>query len=355
MADVWTGSGTPPEGSGYRWDSNTYQWVRGGAGTQYSGQSDDQHWVDIVMSGPFAGVVQPFMNIAEVRPLIAEMARRGQDGSDQSAWFTAQLRQTNWWQQSTAASQQWQGMSEASRQQAQQATTQKILDLYRSEGGSGWLAKHPEYDAASSQLQDVAYRINSGQLPWEVFASATHANFIQDQSTDAYVVEQQHQEQIAQQRKRPQDIAEELWQSAHGDYFLGDTQFSKDTAVQWANGIVNGTSSRGEFQDYMRTTASNLYAKYADQIKNGITPGALFAPALGILSKELEISPEAVKANGALWSQVAAQGAGTDKPFTSLDWIKFARNQPDWRFTQGANDQADAWTYKLAQMFGKSI
>jgi hypothetical protein len=198
-------------------------------------------------------------------------------------------------------------------------------------------------------IHEQAARVASGGQTWEDWLLTWTMKARTTSGTQEFSDEQQRQLALAQQAKTPQEIAEKLFEQAHGDYFIS---LSKADALNWANNIMNGKSSYGEFDDYLRKQASTLYPFYKDSINNGVLPKTLFGPAMNSLSNELEMSPEQVQADPKMWGEITAQAAGSKAPFTASDWIQYARNLPQYKATQGAAQLTSDFASTILKEFG---
>lgn len=268
--------------------------------------------------------------------------------------LTAQFYKTNYWKSHNQTSEAWITLSPEERAtERRKVAAQMISELQTLYGTSAFTKR---FGSANISPDDFVVKhfgavdgVASGKTPYEVWQVEAQSEARRTPGTQALADDLQKQEDLARQVKRPQEVAEELFQKAHGDYFVN---LSKQDAVHWANNIISGRSSFGEFDDYLRKQSSSLYPFYKDSINNGVLPKALFGPALNTLASELETSTDAVIANTKLWGEITAQAAGTKGQFTASDWITYARSLPEWKRTQGAATMVGDFEQRILQEFG---
>lgn len=291
----------------------------------------------------------PLLNIPEIKQGLIQAAKEQWSPEKLQAWFLG----TNYWKGHSQSQEAWLTLSPVERGQKRlDVATQMIGDLEALYGTQAFKQRIGTTDPAQflaahfSTIEKIASGVMA-YASWQVEASLDARKF---PGSQAYADEIQRQEDLATKLKRPQEIAEQLFQQAHGDYFVN---LSKQDSVTWANNIIAGKSSFGEFNDYLRKQAATLYPFYKDSIGNGVLPKALFGPALNTLSTELETSPDAVIANSKLWGEITAQAAGTKGQFTAADWVTYARSLPEYKRTQGAATMTSDFADKLLREFGQ--
>lgn len=324
---------------------NTPDWWQGSAPTD----SVSKNNIESRIREEFPGLA-PFLDNPEIRDLVTQAAEEGWT----SERFQAELRGTEWWQETTQRGQQWRTLPPAEREQRIDQIYSQLETSARDTYGPNRFNSHFPMDLSTGQNSSLRHRamlIASGQSTMEEQRLALHQVALRDPGTAAAIQQLERQEQLARRKKRPEEIAEELWREARGEYFVN---LSKDAARNWANQILSGESSFGEFSDHIRQQASKLYPGFADQIANGILPKDLFSPALQTLSGELEMSEEAIIGSDKLWGEITKQASGKEgETFTAADWTRYARSQPEWRQTMNANQKAADLAMRIGQTFGK--
>jgi peptidoglycan hydrolase-like protein with peptidoglycan-binding domain len=321
------------------WDESAWSKLPGVGG---GGGSD----IEARIRQEFPGLA-PFLDIPELRDLLTRGANEGWT----SERFLAEVRGTDWWRGRGQVSQEWGTLSPQEQQLRIDEQSAKVFEYMRDQYGTQWMVANGYTDPKNNHIRHLAGLVVSGQQTWEMIASEMLSDAMRHPGTIAQTNEMARQEELARKAKRPEEIAEELWRTARGEYFVN---INKDLARDFANRILNGQSSVGEFKDYLRAEAKRMYAGHAEAIDNGILPRDLFSPALDILGRELEMSEEAILGNNKLWGQITAQAAQQKGQFTAADWVKYARSQTEWDRTMNANQMADEWGTRIEQMFGRT-
>lgn len=317
----------------------------------------EQQIINRVLASPFGALIRPYIEVDELRPLIVAMAPVEWGGKGKGAdWFLSAVQGTSWYQQRTETQQSWSTLTPAEKENRIRQTGANMYDWLQTNAGTDWVTKKGYAELYSrieskgnNKLRYWAWKVASGAMSYEEWQVNVSQSLLKDPTSKMAILDLQSREELARMAKRPEEIAEELWMKARGEYFVN---FSKETAKQWANDIINGRSSFGEFNDFLRKQAATLYPAYAESINNGILPKALFGPALTTLAGELEVSEEQVLGDNKLWGEITAQAAGSKDPFTASDWVRYARSLPQWRRTRGAQDMAATFSDKLLKQFG---
>lgn len=317
----------------------------------------DEDIIRRLLSDPiFGAVIKPYAKVDELRPLLVKLAPREWGGGGWTVEkFLAAVQATKWYTQRNEDELAWKTLTEGDKEQRIRSIAAEMYDYLRDSGGTDWVTKKGYTDLfrkigdPGGQLRYWAWKVASGQMSMTEWELRLAEGMMKDPTSDLAIQQLAHREEMARMAKRPEEIGEELWQSAHGDYFL---PLSKETAKRWADAIINGKASFGEFKDYMRKEAAELYPKWAESINNGVLPKALFGPAMGILSDELEMSEEAIKADPTLWGQLTNNASGAGDAFTAADWTRYARSTPRYRYTKGGNERAAYHVDSLLRRFG---
>lgn len=292
----------------------------------------------------------PLLGIPEIKDGLLKAAKEHWSSEKLQAWFYG----TKYWKTHTSQQEKWQTLSPAERGSERLRVAAQMLTQLQALYGTAAFAKrlgnaNMRPEDFVNQHFDTVEAVASGKLPYEAWLVKAQTEARHYPGTQAQVDELQRQEDLAVRAKRPQEVAEQIWQQAHGDYFIN---ISKTDALAWANSILGGKSSFGELQDFFRKQATDMYPFYKDSINNGVLPKALFGPALGTLSQELESSPEAIIANPKIWGEITSQAAGSKGPFTASDWVTYARNLPEWKGTHNARTMTADLQEKLLKNFG---
>lgn len=303
-----------------------------------------------VIREEFPGLA-PFLDEPELGDLLTQAADEGWT----SERFLAELRGTEWWEQHTQAQQEWATLSPAEQDQRVSETAVGIVEYAQQVFGREALQKYPGLRGFSradhDHTQMLARKVASGELTMAELQHSMTNMALKKPDTIAAVQDLERREQLARRKRRPEEIAEEFWQKARKDYFVN---LDKDAAKDWANRIIQGEASFGAFNDFLREEASKLYSGYSESIENGILPKSLFAPAMNVLGRELEMSEDQIIATDKLWGQITQQASEAKKgeTFTARDWVQYARSLPEWKQTQGAHQMASDFAQNLLHKFG---
>lgn len=332
--------------------------TRAGGGRALSKAGSEAEIINRLKQDPlWYGLLRPFFDIPELRKLLVARAPKAWGGGGWSQEkFEAALLGTKYYQKHNAAQNEWLVLPEGEKKARIRELVSEIYGYLQDNAGRDWMVKNgyntmytQAIKGGANKLYEWAEKVASGKITIIELQTKLFNGLIKDPESDVYLDEMQKKEERARQKKRPEEIAEELWQQAHGDYFLN---VSKESARDWANRIINGEASFGEFNDFLRKEASTLYSAYAESINNGVLPRALFGPAMGILSSELEMSEEQIVATPSLWGEITRQASVKDGQFSASDWVQYARQLPQWKTTRGANEMAANFSERLLRQFG---
>lgn len=124
-----------------------------------------------------------------------------------------------------------------------------------------------------------------------------------------------------------------------------------DSAVtDWATKLASGQIDQGTFDQYLQGQAKALFGNnptMAAAIDRGATPQTLLSPYLSIASKELEVPADDLVGNTKVFGSIMQGNLPTLSDFTAQ-----VRSLPEWKTTQGANDQAAALEKQMLATFG---
>lgn len=292
--------------------------------------------------------LQPLLDIgdAEVRGFVAHVLRTHMTlPAAQEAFKT-----TAYWKNTNEAQKQWDSLTQAEREARVRERSNWIMLQYEQWYGAEYIRQNG-ITADRWDIKDWAAKIEDGRVSEFEFIFTERGNATRNPGTPAGIAYLEEQERLARLKKRPQEIAEELWQQARGDYFV---TVSKEAATDWANRIITGQASYGEFNDFLRAEAKALYPKWATQIENGMKPQTLFSPVLDLAARELEMTPEAVIGDDRIWGQILRTASGELESPSASQWIKYIRSLPEWARTSGAQRQATELASSFGKIFGGS-
>lgn len=141
--------------------------------------------------------------------------------------------------------------------------------------------------------------------------------------------------------------ADSLAKMARIDYLV---PVSKQDVEQWAIDIYSGKRTEEQFKTYLAHMASGRFPGLEAM---GVTPGEYLAPIRNVIADTLELQPADVDLLDSKYSAVLqVQGDKGSRPMTISEAQKWARSQPGYLYTKGANDTAAAFAESIGQRFG---
>lgn len=134
--------------------------------------------------------------------------------------------------------------------------------------------------------------------------------------------------------------------------YLG--QIDKNTVRELAIRISEGSSSKDAVTTMLRNEAKNRFHWFAPQIDAGLTPMDLFASTRNAVANMLEIDPEQIDLNDSRWSSITSpiQDGSNIRSMNFAEAQQWARNRPEWRMTNNANNEASDLGLKLLRSMG---
>lgn len=291
------------------------------------------------------------INDPELGPLFKEANEKNWSWPE----LLARIVQSNFWKTRASEAIRWQGLSPG--EQAQQIDNvyaqleAQLRTLYGTQKFNQLFPLNVEGGRQNGRIRHEAYLAVSGQKPFGIIQLEFANEARITPGTQSFVDEQIKQEELARRAKRPEEIAEELWQTARLKYWV---PLSKDDAKRFANGIINGTFSMGEFMDNLRAQSKVLYPAFSERIDAGITPQTLFAPYMNAAADELEQSPETIVLNDKIFGTVL-QGSATGTFPSLTDFIAGIRRMPEWQRTKKAQDIGYDLGARFARAFGVAV
>lgn len=143
--------------------------------------------------------------------------------------------------------------------------------------------------------------------------------------------------------------------SADGLMALARTQYfvplNKQDANRFAIQIFQGQKTEDQVKAYLSRLSASRFPGLEEQ---GFTPGEYMAPIRNIIAETLEVAPEAVDFLDRRYSAVL-EHEGSDgklRPMSLAEATKWARSQPQYQQTKGAQDEAAAMGDFLTKTFG---
>ena len=138
---------------------------------------------------------------------------------------------------------------------------------------------------------------------------------------------------------------------------LANTYYSRlpdEEAQQWAEWIYTGEKTEGEYEQYLKTSASALFPTL-DRVINelGVTPQQYFAPYKQQIEQMLGRQVDMLEEFSDVIEYIPDTGGTTSRPMTLSEVRKFVRATPEWQQTDDAKDQARALAFSIGQTFGE--
>ena len=140
---------------------------------------------------------------------------------------------------------------------------------------------------------------------------------------------------------------------------FGTLDFSDAELYTAAKQIAKGEISNDDFRSTIAQKAAINYPQYAERLKQnpGSTIRDLASPYINLMSKELELDPNAIQLDNIdLDRALRPDGTAGKVPSLSLaDFRIKLRNSPQWENTTAANESARTAATALGRAFGYGV
>lgn len=126
-------------------------------------------------------------------------------------------------------------------------------------------------------------------------------------------------------------------------------------AMEYAIRISEGSLTREAAESMLRQEAKARFSWLAPQIDAGLSPMDLFGSTRNAVAQELEIDPNQIDFTNVKWSALTNPVKSEDGSLRSMNFHeaqRWARQQAEWRFTDGANKQAADLELNILQALG---
>lgn len=126
-------------------------------------------------------------------------------------------------------------------------------------------------------------------------------------------------------------------------------------AFEYAVRIAEGTLSTAGLTSMFRDEAKNRFTWMAPQIDADVTPMALFGANRRAVAQLLEMDEEMIDLNDPKWSELTSPVLGDDGKPRSMNFYeaqRWARQRPEWRLTDNANQAASNMGLGLLRSMG---
>lgn len=269
-------------------------------------------------------------NIPELKDFINRLMT-GPELSE--AQFMAQLQQTNWWRQTTAAARDF-----ARRQVQDPATLQTEID--NKKAALRQIALSRGLPTSDEELSKVA--TDQIKFGWS------------DQVTVDYLGNRAlgTTEGVANLRSGfyGQQIRET---AAKFGVPLSDTTLNK-----WVADVATGQQNVASFEAYARDLAKNLFPALSNGFDRGLTFPEMTAPYAQFASQILEIPADTIDFTRPEWARAftTQNEKGEQRQMSYGEWFDYLRSESKfgWEYTDQARSQAFSVANDLGRMFGRS-
>jgi NlpC/P60 family len=257
------------------------------------------------------GFAYSFLNsIPEIKRLFSQYV--SEDWSQDK--FTAELKQTNWWQKNsdTMRKTQAQKATDPATYNANlQATTVQIQQLAAEIGASippGKLKSIAEKALATNMDEGQLRNVLGGYVTFVKGTLVGDAGVYQN-SIKSYAMSQ--------------------------GITLDDQTVKNQAAL-----IERKMATESDFKDQIRDQAISSYPAYKDQLMGGTTLSDIASPYVQIMAQELDMNPASIKLTDPLIRNALAGVNSQGKPtgLDQTDFMQTLRNDPRWASTKGAQD-----------------
>lgn len=326
--DFSAGGGAAANGDSYNYDTST-------GGNVVSGGAGDSGPPKYVDPTDFArdnyGFLAGYLDDPEIGPILKQAASEQWD----LAKLEGALYKTDWWKNNSESMREWGALLNTDPATANQRITEFKSSL-------------------DTEAQKVGIQLKPEDLDWW----AQHYLALGMSPDDPFI----QKELVRVWNTRPdlrvanagqiESIGSQLRATA-AHYFRNLTQSDVDW---WASQITTGAATSADFENVIRTQAAQRFSSipnYEDLIMKGATPDQLFADRRDAIANTLEIDPSSLDfINDPRWSRVLGNPDNGGQPMTVNEALQYARSQPEFKGTVGANNTADQFDNAILKEFG---
>lgn len=270
-------------------------------------------------------------------PVIGKILRDAARAKTDPAEVESQIENTDWWKNTTITARQWQQLNQTDPATAKVKLQDKINEI-------------------ANLNTEAQLGLSDQQIAWEANASLNLG------WPDATL----RQQLIKTAQMRPgwqqtlggagslQATADQVRQIA-AQYLM---PIGADQAQLTATDIWSGKTTLDTVRGNYGAMATQAYGatnpQFADAISRGITPRAFIDPQIQMVASQLEMGADQIDPLDPRWSKIINydNGNGQLRMMTVPEAGLFARQQPEFKTTQQANDKADARIAGLLQTMG---
>lgn len=304
-------------------------------------------WLAEVQNSNAYAWMKPFLEIPELRGLVQ---RAVQDGWT-SEKFQQELRGTEYWRSKNQTMRTWDTLGQADKDRLKQQAIGTVKDMVFQIYGGEYVRKQGWDNFNDPRwffVNEWAHKLATGIATQEEIKYALIKDAMSHPETVYFIEEQDRQAELARKKKTPEQIAEDLFREARQEYWV---PISKEAARNYANQIMQGTFSYGEFSDIMRATAKQRYPAFAKQIDSGVSPKSMFSPYTQLAAGELDMDEDALIMDDTLFAEIA-RGASSGQFPSMTDFLYTVRSTDAWKFSRKAQDQVASFGTKMLRQFG---
>lgn len=274
------------------------------------------------------GFAAGLLDIPEIHDVLYNAAKNGWD----EARLKGAVYATDWWKTHSDTARQWVTLTTTDPATAKQQVSARMVDIANIAEPLGLNF------GGLSGLQDVAT-----QSLMEGWSDVEIKRRIGEQL--------RHQSQVRGLEGTGANLADTLQAKASQDWMV---PLTRSQAEDWAIRMTEGSASQEGFDSFLRSQAEGRFGWMRGEIQQGTTPGQYFAPIKTLVAQELELNPGDVNLMDPRWSAVVdyVDEQGHHRGMTYYEAQRWARSQPEWRFTQGGQQQAAQLGSELLKRFG---
>lgn len=277
------------------------------------------------------GWAAAFLDHREIGPLLQQAAEQGWTMQK----LQTELRQTDWWQNTTAAQRDWDSLSALDPAEAAKQVDQTSAGLQSRADQLG-------ANLTTDQLDELAARILRNGWTGEA-----------DQSTVTQLIVREALRSDQQTGIRDGILGQELrTQAADMAIPVGGQALDR-----WIRQIAKGKATVEDYSNYLRDQAKGLYGALADDIDRGLTVKTLADPYLQTAANILGTTAEQMDLTKGKWNKALnfVDDSGKRRTMTLAEWENELRTNDAYGYLE--TEEAQAKAYSLAEtiknMFGK--
>jgi len=271
----------------------------------------------------------PWLDNPDIRRILQEATEQEWDNQD----LQQALQGTTWWKTTPGTLRQWaqQGFEDPANQN--RAIEQQQLLFENEARRNGWTVE-------PAQMRTMAIdALRFGYSDAEKFSMLAD-----------YAETQQASGVKPSPRGNQQYYQDEISKLAHSYLIPGAASLSE----QWSRELIEGTTTLDGITAYMRDVARQQYPYLGSQLDAGITPEQYFRPLKSQVSSILDMPIEAVDFTDDRYSEITqmVDDGGNIRPMTFSEAGRWARHQPQWQFTDDANQRMYSTAESILKTMG---